>query len=125
MRTQGRTLGGRLPRRMCTLIAAGAALAAVGFGPTLGTATADTPAHTDVMLVFDTSGSMESVLTSAKQEVKEVIASVNATLPDVHYGVAEVRDFPGDEATAAESTADLGPRRRARRDRTAVCVQRR
>jgi hypothetical protein len=119
MRTLGRMLGRRLPRRMCTLIAAGAALAVVGFGPTLGTASADTPAHTDVMLVFDTSGSMESVLTSAKQEIKEVIASVNATLPDVHYGVAEVRDFPSDEATAAESiekpwkldvplTSDLG-----------------
>ena len=104
MRMQGRVRADRLPRRMCTLIAASAALLLVGIGPTAGDAAADAPAHTDVMLVFDTSASMESVLESAKAEIKEVIASVNGALPDVHYGVAEVRDFPPDEATAAEAT---------------------
>jgi len=81
-----------------------AALAVVGFGPAAGTAAAATPAHTDVMLLFDTSGSMGSALTEAKQEVKEVMASVSGSLPDVHYGVAEVRDFPATESEAGTSS---------------------
>jgi hypothetical protein len=95
MRTQGSMLGGRLPRRMCTLIAAGAALAAVGFGPTLGTASADTPAHTDVLFLFDTSGSMGPELSEAKEKVSGVMESVSAHLPDVEFGVANVEDIPG------------------------------
>jgi von Willebrand factor type A domain-containing protein len=79
------------------------AIALAGLGPVVSGAGAATPAHTDVMLVFDTSGSMGAVLEEAKKEIKEVIASVNGSLPDVHYGVAEVRDFPPEEATAAES----------------------
>jgi hypothetical protein len=68
-------------------------LLAVGFGPTVAPAAAETPAHTDVMLVFDTSGSMEGQLQEAKKEIQAVIAHVNATLPDVEYGVTEVKDF--------------------------------
>jgi hypothetical protein len=56
-------------------------------------AAAATPAHTDVMFVFDTSGSMESELEEAKKEMIAVMGSINAKLPDVHYGVAEVRDY--------------------------------
>jgi hypothetical protein len=100
MRMQGRMLAGSSPRRMCTLIAASAAIAVAGFGPASGTASADTPAHTDVMFVFDTSGSMGAVLNEAKAEIVEVIGHINATLPDVHYGVAEVRDYPSSEAEA-------------------------
>jgi hypothetical protein len=100
MRMQGRMLAGRLPRRMCTLIAASAAIALAGFGPATGAASAATPAHTDVMFVFDTSGSMGGVLNEAKAEIVEVIGHINGTLPDVHYGVAEVRDYPFSEAEA-------------------------
>jgi hypothetical protein len=45
------------------------------------------------MLLFDTSGSLGSELAEAKAEIREVIAKVDATLPDVEYGVAEVRDY--------------------------------
>src|ERR1700710_1120496 len=100
MRMQGRMLAGRLPRRMCTLVAATAALAVAGFGPATGAASASAPAHTDVMFVFDTSGSMGGVLNEAKAEIVEVIGHINATLPDVHYGVSEVRDYPSSEAEA-------------------------
>ena len=82
---------------MCTLIAAGAALATVGFGPTLGTAAADTPAHTDVLFLFDTSGSMSSELGEAKERVTSVMESVGAHLPDVAFAVANVEDIPGYE----------------------------
>jgi hypothetical protein len=97
MRMQGRMLAGRLPRRMCILIAASAALAVAGIGPTLGTASADTPAHTDVLFLFDTSGSMGSELSEAKEKVSGVMESVSAHLPDVAFGVANVEDIPGYE----------------------------
>jgi len=88
---------------MCTLIAASAALLTAGFGPATSSASADTPAHTDVMFLFDTSGSMGGVLTEAKTEIVGVINHINATLPDARYGVAEVRDFPFSEAEAEGS----------------------
>jgi hypothetical protein len=103
MPMQGRTPVGRMPRRLCTLIAACAALLLAGFGPAAVSASADTPAHTDVMFLFDTSGSMGGVLNEAKSEIVGVINHINATLPDARYGVAEVRDFPFSEAEAEGS----------------------
>jgi hypothetical protein len=88
-----------VPRGL-TMIVAAAALLIVGYGPATSSASADTPAHTDVMFLFDTSGSMESVLSEAKSEIVGVINHINATLPDAHYGVAEVRDFPFSEEEA-------------------------
>lgn len=82
-------------RRASCLIAAAAAIAAVGYGPTVGTAGAETPAHTDVLFLFDTSGSMGSELAEAKEKVETVMESVSAHLPDVAFGVARVEDIPG------------------------------
>ncbi|MGN6275524.1 MAG: vWA domain-containing protein [Solirubrobacterales bacterium] len=55
------------------------------------------PAHTDIMLVFDTSGSMEGALSEASAEIEEAMAEVDSRLPDVAYGLAEVRDYGGSE----------------------------
>ncbi len=98
MLMQGGALASRRLRRVLTLIAAGAMFA--GAGATASTAVADTPAHTDVMFLFDTSGSMGGVLNEAKAEIGGVIEHINATLPDARYGVAEVRDYPFSEAEA-------------------------
>src|SRR5690348_13169656 len=100
MRTQARMRADRLPRRMCTLIAASVALLLAGIGPVVGEAGADTPAHTDVMFVFDTSGSMSGAINEAKAEIVDVINHINEKLPDAHYGVAEVRDYPFSEEEA-------------------------
>jgi hypothetical protein len=48
---------------------------------------------TDVMFVFDTSGSMEPVLEEAKSEIEGVMTQLEASLPNVDFGVAEVRDY--------------------------------
>lgn len=93
MLMQGSGLGRRLPRHTRSLLGALAALLTIGLGPAVIPAAAETPAHTDVMLVFDTSGSMGGQLEEATKEIKEVIAHVNATLPDTKFGVAEVKDF--------------------------------
>ncbi len=93
-------------RRVHLAIAAAAALALVGFGPATGAAgAAEAPAHTDVMLLFDTSGSMSGVLEEAKSEIVGVMNHINGELPDAHFGVAEVRDIPigADEKEVEES----------------------
>jgi hypothetical protein len=82
-----------LARKIYVLLGAASIVLAVSFGAT-APARAATPAHTDVMFLFDTSGSMGPELQEAKEEMLKVIGNVNATLPDVHYGVAEVRDYP-------------------------------
>ena len=56
---------------------------------------ATTPPHTDVMFVFDTSGSMTGALEEAKAEINSVIASIDGSLPDAEFGLAEVRDYGG------------------------------
>jgi hypothetical protein len=56
-------------------------------------ARADTPAHTDVMFVFDTTGSMSGALTEAKKEIQAAMSELSATLPDVRFGLAEVDDY--------------------------------
>ena len=61
--------------------------------PGLNSASADTPAHTDVMFVFDTTGSMGSALEEAKKEIQEAMTQVTATLPDVQFGLAEASDY--------------------------------
>jgi hypothetical protein len=56
-------------------------------------ASAETPAHTDVMFVFDTTGSMSGALTEAQEEIQEAMTQIGAALPDVQFGLAEVRDY--------------------------------
>jgi hypothetical protein len=50
-------------------------------------------AATDVMIVFDTTGSMGGPLTEAKEEIQEAMAQISASLPDVQFGLAEVSDY--------------------------------
>jgi len=50
-------------------------------------------AATDVMIVFDTTGSMGKPLTEAKMEIQEAMAQLSASLPDVRFGLAEVSDY--------------------------------
>jgi hypothetical protein len=72
------------------------------------------PASTDVMFVFDTSGSMTSELAEAKEKIQSVMASLSATLPNVAFGVSRVEDVPdwegesfaGSEPTEAELIAN-------------------
>jgi hypothetical protein len=78
---------------MATLLVAGV----------MRTATANAaaaPEKTDVMFIFDTSGSMGGELEEAKEKIVEVIEASKATLPNVAFGVSNVEDIPGwDEGT--------------------------
>jgi hypothetical protein len=78
-------------------------LLAIGFGPGLASAGAAAPEKTDVMFIFDTSGSMGGVLQEAKEGIKKVIEETRATLgPNTAYGVANVEDVPGYESGETE-----------------------
>src|SRR4051812_47405411 len=50
-------------------------------------------AATDVVIVFDTTGSMRDALDEAKDQVNDVIAEVDRRFGDVRYAVASVRDY--------------------------------
>jgi len=60
----------------------------------VASARAATPAKTDILLLFDTTGSMGDALSSAAAQVSAMTANIDTRLPDVQYGVAEVRDYP-------------------------------
>ncbi len=62
------------------------------------------PPHTDVMFVFDTSGSMGGELQEAKEKIVEVIEKAKATLPDAQFGVSQVEDVPGWEPGEVDGT---------------------
>jgi len=83
--------------RIRCLVAATAALLIVGLARGAATASATAaPEKTDIMFIFDTSGSMGGVLDEAKEGIKKVIEETRASLgPDTAYGVANVEDVPG------------------------------
>ncbi len=95
MDAQTRTLGFRLSRRTCCVIAAITAVLAVGLARAAEPARAAAPEKTDILFVFDTSGSMGGVIEEAKEEIKTLVASTEASLPNVEFGVADVEDIPG------------------------------
>lgn len=74
------------------LLAAAALLLTAGVAPANAAAP---PARTGVMLLFDTTGSMGTALEASKTQVAEIQARVRESLPDVAFGVAELRDYPG------------------------------
>ncbi len=108
MRTRLVKLGRQLtmrrqpPRPNCVALATVVAALTVGLGPMAPSAGAAAPPATDVMFVFDTSGSMGTELGEAKEKIVEVMEKTNATLPNVEYGVSEVRDYPFSEDTPAD-----------------------
>jgi hypothetical protein len=80
-------------RRLMVVLFAFVATTAALWGGTPGVSRAATP--TDIMFVFDTSGSMSGVIEEATAEIQAVMARVDATVPEVDYGLAEVRDYGG------------------------------
>jgi hypothetical protein len=92
----GNGLRKSLSRRYLSLLGATGTLLAIGFGPSVATASAAAaPEKTDIMFIFDTSGSMGGVLEEAKTEIEQVIKETSATIPNVEYGIANVEDLPG------------------------------
>jgi hypothetical protein len=80
--------------RLLALIGASALALAISLAVSAARASAATPEKTDIMFIFDTSGSMEGVLNEAKEEIKTLVANTEASLPNAEFGVANVEDIP-------------------------------
>jgi hypothetical protein len=91
--TRGSATGWR--RRFLTLIGASALALAISLAVSAARASAVVPAKTDIMFIFDTSGSMQGVLEEAKEEIKTLIANTEVSLPNAEFGIANVEDLPG------------------------------
>src|SRR3954451_9730092 len=83
---------GRHPVRRGSVVLALAA-AAAAMSVCAATAAATVPAHTDVMFVFDTSGSMHTALDEARADITTAESQISTALPDVRFGVAQVKDY--------------------------------
>jgi hypothetical protein len=95
MDARANALGWSLSRRACCLAAATAALLVTSVVRSATALATAAPEKTDVMFIFDTSGSMSSELGEAKEKIVEVIEASKATLPNVEFGVSNVEDIPG------------------------------
>lgn len=52
------------------------------------------PARADVLFAFDTTQSMGGVLSSAKTNALAIMNNLSAVIPDIQFGVADLRDYP-------------------------------
>lgn len=52
------------------------------------------PARADVLFAFDTTNSMGPVLASAKSNALSIMNSLSALIPDIQFGVVDLRDYP-------------------------------
>ena len=93
--------------RILALIGVSALALAISLVTSVARAGATVPKETDIMIIFDTSGSMEGVLNEAKEEIKTLVANTEASLPNVEFGVANVEDIPGyDSGTLTETKTE-------------------
>ena len=51
------------------------------------------PAATDVLFVFDTTGSMSGALSEAQGQAATVMSDLSGRLPNLRFGVAQLRDY--------------------------------
>jgi hypothetical protein len=92
--------------RLLALLGTSALALALSLAATASPAGAAVPEKTDVVFIFDTSGSMQGVLEEAKEEIKTLIANTEATLPNAEFGVANVEDIPGYEEGRLEPVSN-------------------
>jgi hypothetical protein len=53
------------------------------------------PAKADIMLAIDTTSSMCTAITAAKNEATAIVNQVQADIPGAHFAVADFKDYPG------------------------------
>ena len=53
----------------------------------------DAPPATDVLFVFDTTGSMSGALSEAQAQARSVMTDLSGRLPNLRFGVAQLRDY--------------------------------
>lgn len=79
--------------RPVSWLAAAMTIAAVVVSIHTPAAGSTTPAATDVLFVFDTTGSMFGALSEAKAQATSVMSDLQTRLPNLRFGVAQLRDY--------------------------------
>ncbi len=64
-----------------------------------------TPAKGDIMLAFDTTGSMAGVIRSAQQNAIRIMDDLNRLISDVQFGVIDIEDYPIDPYGTKDNVA--------------------
>ena len=67
------------------------------------------PAATDVLFVFDTTGSMSGALSEAKTQARGVMTSLSGRLQNLRFGVAQIKDYGDDPVWRVESSLTSDP----------------
>ncbi len=80
--------------RLLALIGMSALALAISLVASAARAGATVPKETDIMIIFDTSGSMSAVLEEAKEEIKTLVANTEASLPERRVRRRERRRSP-------------------------------
>ena len=74
------------------------------------------PAKADILLALDTTGSMGSAITDAKNDASNIVTDIKASIPGAKFAVVNFKDYP----TLLEYTPDpLGDWASGRTDRLA------
>ncbi|HJR94339.1 MAG TPA: vWA domain-containing protein, partial [Gaiellaceae bacterium] len=60
------------------------------------------PAATDVLFVFDTTGSMSDALSEAQSQATNVMSDLSGRLPNLRFGIAQLRDYGSDPVWRVE-----------------------
>jgi hypothetical protein len=94
----------RMPLRLCALLGVLAALAVPTAGNAFPTSSAAAP-DTDILIAFDTTGSMAPSIAAAKQDAQAILSSVSQFTPNARFAVASFRDrfYPGGEYSLLSS----------------------
>ncbi len=62
------------------------------------------PAATDVLFVFDTTGSMSGALSEAQAQAAGVMTSLSGRLPNLRFGLAQIKDHGDDPVWRVEES---------------------
>ncbi len=52
------------------------------------------PLQADILFAFDTTGSMDEVISAGRQSAVEIMSNLQALIGDVRFGVVDFRDYP-------------------------------
>ncbi len=78
------------------LVVVVAVLVSVALAQFPTTAAAARPEQTDVLFIFDTTGSMSEAVTEGQEQAQELVDDLQVRLPDLQFGIATVGDYPFD-----------------------------
>jgi hypothetical protein len=69
---------------------------------------APAPQKADILLAFDTTGSMGGAITDAKNDAASMVSQIKDAIPDVRFAIADFKDYPSVTDAAGNSVSGYG-----------------